>query len=77
MLFFNRSPYVQVYSSLTNQQTKAVEMNLESNSSLNEEEKSFRQVAMVAKFLGDNNRKRRLKNVYRPFAIVGHVINFL
>ena len=38
-------------------------MNLESNSSLNEEEKSFRHVAMVAKFLGDNNRKRHLKNV--------------
>ena len=38
-------------------------MNLESNSSLNEEEKSFRRVAMVAKFLGDNNRKRHLKNV--------------
>ena len=36
-------------------------MNLESNSSLNGEEKSFRHVAMVAKFLGDNNRKRYLK----------------
>ena len=37
-------------------------MNLESNSSLNGEEKSFRHVAMVAKFLGDNNRKHHLKN---------------
>ena len=51
-------------------------MNLESNSSLNGEEKSFRHVAMVAKFLGDNNQKRLLKT-YRPFAIVGHVIKFL
>ena len=52
-------------------------MNLESNSSLSEEEKSFRHVAMVAKFLGDNNQKRHLKKTNRPFAIVGHVINFL
>ena len=37
-------------------------MNLESNSSLNGEEKSFRHVAMLAKFLGDNNLKCHLKN---------------
>ena len=37
-------------------------MNLESNSSLNGEEKSSRHVAMVANFLGDNNRKHHLKN---------------
>ena len=37
-------------------------MNLESNSSLNGEEKSFRHVPMVANFLADNNRKHHLKN---------------
>ena len=47
---------------MTNQQTKTVVMNLESNSSLNGEEKSFRHVPMVANFLGDNNRKHHLKN---------------